>query len=181
MIEAGAAAFLIKHEGFISRAVWDVNAYRIGYGSDTLTDAAGNVSKVTSSSTVTKEGALRDLKRRISQEFIPRIKRKIGAAAYNRLPDGVKIALISFAYNYGNIVKPAIVKAAQDNDLKELARVWISSTYNDNKKLPEKVRNALRKRREQEVALFSTESITKLNLVPFALIALGALLLTYEN
>lgn len=177
MIEA-AAAFLIKHEGFLPAARWDVNAYRLGYGSDTLTDEAGNVTKATKDSTTTRTAALRDLKRRISQEFIPRIKNKIGADSWNRLPTGAQVALVSFAYNYGNIVKKAIVQAAQANDLQQLARVWISSTYNDNKTLPGNVREALRKRRADEVALFNTETNNKKIILPIALAAVGIYLLS---
>jgi GH24 family phage-related lysozyme (muramidase) len=177
MIEQ-AAAFLIKHEGFLPAARWDVNAWRLGYGSDTMTDEAGNVTKVQKDSTTTRTAALRDLKRRISDEFIPRIKNKIGAAAFNRLPVGAQVALISFAYNYGNIVKAAIVKAAQANDLVELAQVWISSTYNDNKALPANVREALRQRRADEVALFSTGTNKKSLIIPLALAAAGIYLLT---
>lgn len=177
MIEQ-AAAFLIKHEGFLPAARWDVNAYRLGYGSDTMTDEAGRVTKVQKDSTTTRTAALRDLKRRISDEFIPRIKNKIGAAAFNRLPVGAQVALISFAYNYGNIVKAAIVKAAQANDLVELAQVWISSTYNDNKALPANVREALRQRRADEVALFSTGTNKTSFIIPLALAAAGIYLIT---
>jgi len=177
MIEQ-AAAFLIKHEGFLPAARWDVNAYRVGYGSDTLTDAAGNVTKVQKDSTTTRTAALRDLKRRITEEFIPRIQRKIGADSWNRLPTGAQVALISFAYNYGNIVKAAIVKAAQDQDLAQLSKVWISSTYNDNKTLPANVREALRKRRADEVALFYTGTNNKNIILPIALAAVGIYLLS---
>jgi len=177
MIEA-AAAFLIKHEGFLPAARWDVNAYRLGYGSDTLTDELGNVTKANKDSTTTRTAALRDLKRRISQEFIPRIIAKIGTDSWNRLPTGAQVALVSFAYNYGNIVKQAIVQAAQANDLQQLARVWISSTYNDNKTLPTNVREALRKRRADEVALFSNGTNNKNIILPIALAAVGIYLLS---
>jgi GH24 family phage-related lysozyme (muramidase) len=178
MIETDAANFLKKYEGYVGSAMWDVNAYRVGYGSDTLTDVAGNVTKVQKDSTTTRTAALRDLKRRITDEFIPRIQRKIGADSWNRLPTGAQVALISFAYNYGNIVKAAIVKAAQANDLVELAQVWISSTYNDNKALPANVREALRQRRADEVALFSTGTNKKSLIIPLALAAAGIYLLT---
>jgi hypothetical protein len=36
--------------------------------------------------------------------------------------------------------------------------VWTESTYNDNKKLPENVRNALRKRRAKEAALIAADA-----------------------
>jgi|694.fasta_scaffold20597_18 GH24 family phage-related lysozyme (muramidase) len=152
-----AVAFLKQKEGFTPVAMWDVNAWRIGYGSDTITDALGNVRKVVQTDRVTVADADRDLQRRIEKEFIPRIIRKIGADAWNKYGDNTKIAFISFAYNYGDIVKKQIVDAAQTGDRKKLADAWISSTYNDNKRLPENVRNALRKRRATEAALILSD------------------------
>ena len=35
------AELLKKYEGFNRVAVWDVNAYRIGYGSDTIPNSTG--------------------------------------------------------------------------------------------------------------------------------------------
>ena len=58
-------------EGYRSEPYWDVNAWRIGYGSDTQTDAQGRVTRVTQNSRETREGAERDLQRRIRQEFMP--------------------------------------------------------------------------------------------------------------
>jgi len=148
-----AVDFLKKKEGFTSRALWDVNAWRIGYGSDTITNSLNQVRKVQQNDTVTVQDADRDLSRRISQEFIPKIKAKIGADTWNKFPENTQIAFISFAYNYGNITKKSIVDAAKAGDLKNLSKVWIESTYNDNKSLPENVKNALRKRRAEEAAL----------------------------
>ena len=92
-----AVAFLKQKEGFTPVAMWDVNAWRIGYGSDTITDALGNVRKVVQTDRVTVADADRDLQRRIEKEFIPRIIRKIGADAWNKYGDNTKIAFISFA------------------------------------------------------------------------------------
>jgi len=153
-----AADFLITYEGFAPRAMWDVNAWRIGYGSDTHTDATGAVRKVQQGDTTTPTDARRDLDRRISKEFIPKIINKIGADTWAAMPEGTRTALISIAYNYGNVPKQAIIKAAQSRDLTTLAKVWTESTYNDNKKLPENVRNALRKRRAKEAALIAADA-----------------------
>lgn len=155
-----AADFLITYEGFAPAAVWDVNAWRIGYGSDTHTEPDGTIRKVKQGDTTTPAAALRDLNRRISTEFIPKIKRKIGAETWQFLPDNTRTAFISIAYNYGNVPKQAIIDAAKARELQKLAEVWISSTYNDNKKLPEKTRNALRKRRAKEAALIAADAAT---------------------
>lgn len=148
-----AVDFLKKKEGFTSKAIWDVNAWRIGYGSDTITNSLNQVRKVQQNDKVTVQDADRDLARRISQEFIPKIKAKIGADTWNKFPENTQIAFISFAYNYGNISKKSIVDAAKAGDLKNLSKVWIEATYNDNSRLTENVRNALRKRRAEEAAL----------------------------
>lgn len=49
-----ATGLLRKFEGFISKADWDVNAHRVGYGSDTITKADGTVIKVQPGMTVTR-------------------------------------------------------------------------------------------------------------------------------
>lgn len=178
-----AAAYVIKFEGFISSPAWDVNAWRVGYGSDTLTDAAGNFRKVLQSDTTTREAANRDIKRRISTEFIPKIKNKIGADTWDRLSNNAKIAFVSLAYNYGSVTKTAIIAAAKTGNAQQLAAAWIASTYNDNAKLPESMRQALRKRRADEAALIlsgssGTTSVTTKKILPLALIALGFYILT---
>lgn len=151
-----AAEFIAKKEGFSPRAIWDVNAWRIGYGSDTHTDANGNVRRVLEGDITTQEAAQRDLERRLSQEFTPKVISKIGLQTWNKLPIEARIAFLSLAYNYGTVTKSAIIRAAQSGNLAELARVWIEATYNDNKRLPENVRNALRRRRAEEAALIAS-------------------------
>lgn len=176
-----AAAYVIKHEGFIATPVWDVNAWRVGYGSDTLTDSAGNFRKVLQTDTTTREAAKRDLIRRISTEFIPKIKNKIGADTWEKLTDNARVAFVSLAYNYGGVTKQAIIEAAKTGSARKLAEAWISSTYNDNKKLPERTREVLRKRRADEAALILSggeASPTAKKIVPLALLALGVYLLT---
>lgn len=153
-----AKKFLVKKEGFSRKAIYDVNAWRIGYGSDTIViDKSGMFRTVREGDVTTQELAEIDLSRRIESEFIPKVKKKIGGEiVWKKLPSGMKVALISFAYNYGNIVKKAIVDAVKafDGNTRPVAEAWINSTFDDNKRLPEKMRNALRERRKEEVRLF---------------------------
>lgn len=151
-LELNAADFIKKYEGYTGKAMWDVNAWRIGHGSDTITLPDGTYRAVVSSDTTTPELARKDLARRISKEFIPRVKKKLGAETWDWLPENAQIALLSFAYNYGNIVKKGIVSAAQKRDLKALSDSIVSTTLDDNKRLPENVREVLRKRRREEAA-----------------------------
>ena len=89
-------------EGFSKTAYWDVNAWRTGYGSDTVTLADGTIKKVTQDTVVNEEDAKRDLARR-TVEFEETAVRNVGQDAWDGLADNVKSALVSVAYNYGSL------------------------------------------------------------------------------
>lgn len=98
-----SAIDLIKgFESFRSKPYWDVNAYRAGYGSDTVTLDDGSVQKVTQGITVTLAQANRDLERRIV-EFQDGIRNAIGADTFNSMDEAQQAALTSIAYNYGSL------------------------------------------------------------------------------
>lgn len=144
-----AADLLKKYEGFNRTAVWDVNAYRIGHGSDTITDSKGNYRKVKKGDVTTEANARKDLERRLL-EFENKVKKQVGSEYWEPLNYKVKAALISLAYNYGSITKPEIKEAIKTGSSEQIANALINSTYNDNKKQSEKVRQALRNRRKKE-------------------------------
>ena len=79
--------------------------YRIGFGSDTVTNTDGSVTKVVRSSRITVEQAELDLKRRINDEFKPRVVRRLNERGvnYDNLPLKVKVVFIDLAYNYGTL------------------------------------------------------------------------------
>jgi GH24 family phage-related lysozyme (muramidase) len=94
--------------------------WRAGFGSDTYTQKDGTVITVKQNSFVSKEDAIRDLNRRLETEFIPRVKRSVGANTWNTLGDSTKTALTSYIYNYGNIGE-SIIKAANSGSTRKLA------------------------------------------------------------
>lgn len=143
------AELLKKYEGFTPRASWDVNAWRLGYGSDTRTTATGQIVKVKQGDTTTPELAIKDLQRRV-KEFEKKVIKKVGAEFWDPLNYQVKAALLSLAYNYGNITKQKIIDAIKKQDNKLIAEALISSTYNDN---PGKYQAGLRKRRKSEAEI----------------------------
>lgn len=101
---AGDAAAVIRgFEGFRSTPYWDVNAYRVGFGSDTITKADGTVARVTPGMVVTEADAARDLQRRLNSEFVPGIVRMVGQDKWDAMPAPAKAALASVAYNYGSL------------------------------------------------------------------------------
>lgn len=171
--ELSAASFIKGYEGYTESAMWDVDAWRIGHGSDTITFADGTYRRVNKGDKTTPENALKDLARRIKREFIPRVQKDIGGVEYwDNLNEGCRIALLDFAYNYGSIVKKQIREAAKTGNPIKIADAILISTKDDNKRLlhvdndPKKplktgkdyekavkMRKTLYKRREAEAAL----------------------------
>ncbi|HJF75046.1 MAG TPA: integrating conjugative element protein [Gallibacterium anatis] len=139
-----ATGLLRKFEGFISKADWDVNAHRVGYGSDTITKADGTVIKVKPGMTVTKEDAERDLARR-TQLYTNQIKREISEQTWNGLSDRAQAVLTSYIYNYGTLNKTKSVisaaqASAQSGDMTALANA-IRRRQVDNKGVNARRRN----------------------------------------
>lgn len=154
-LESNAADFIKGFEGFISKAKWDVNAYRIGHGSDTITLPSGTYRKVVKGDTTTREMAKQDLSRRLRDEFIPKVAKQIGEPHWSKLPENAKIGLLSLAYNYGSVSKKSILDATKSGDLNKISKAIVDSTYNDNSKLSEKERAVLRDRRAKEASMVS--------------------------
>lgn len=99
---SGAVEVIKQFEGFISKPKWDVNAFRAGYGSDTVTLADGSIQKITQGMSVSVADANRDLVRRIG-EFQDTIKRQIGSDTFSSFDEKQQAALTSIAYNYGSL------------------------------------------------------------------------------
>lgn len=136
------AAVLRNVEGFRATPYWDENAYRIGYGSDTITREDGTVVKVVQGMRITKADAERDLARRV-KEFESGAARDSGEAWNNLSPDQ-QAALTSVAYNYGSLPK-RVVKAIQTGDANTIANA-VESLADHNGGIN-------RKRREAEAAI----------------------------
>jgi GH24 family phage-related lysozyme (muramidase) len=186
-LEENSAAFVKQFEGYSPVAMWDVNAWRIGHGSDTLTLPDGTYRKVKQGDVTTPELAKKDLARRLENEFIPKARATIGPVYWDKLPEQAKVALISIAYNYGNITKQAIIDAARSGNMNELGAAIVDSTYNDNAGI-------LRGRRAKEAALvksafnsaviYTKQNIGKVILVfaiAIILIVLAILLFIYRK
>lgn len=115
-----AMSLVREHEGFRPTPYWDVNAYRIGYGSDTITTADGKKVKVTQGMKITRADAERDLARRV-KEFEATARDQVGGRAWGALPANAQAALVSVAYNYGrlptsvaNAIKSGNINAVAD-------------------------------------------------------------------
>lgn len=121
-----------RREGFISTPKYDVNALRVGYGSDTITKEDGTVVKVTAGMRVTREDAERDLRRRIPEFQRKGIINYIGEDAWNKLNSDTKAAITSLAYNYGSIAKLESLKKALVQNNKEAIAAAVESYASHN-------------------------------------------------
>lgn len=186
-----ASDLLRKFEGYISKPKWDVNAYRLGYGSDTIELPNGTWRKVLKTDTTTKEYAEKDLKRRLTTEFIPRVKNQIGEPYWSNLPIPAQASLVSLAYNYGRITKQPIIKAAKSGDLNALSKAIVDSTYNDNpilrdrrKKEADFAKSVTTKKESEKAGEITTKEDNSL-MVIIGIIALGvglsALYVKFKN
>jgi GH24 family phage-related lysozyme (muramidase) len=115
-----AASLLRDFEGFRDGTYWDVNAHRVGYGSDTITKADGSVHKVKKGDTVSRADAERDLARRAKLSEGVAIK-QVGADEWAGIPAPARGALISIAYNYGDL-PDSVARAAKSGDTELIAR-----------------------------------------------------------
>lgn len=127
---AQAAALLKQFEGFSSKAYWDRNAFRVGFGSDTITRPDGTVQRVTSSTTTTRDDATRDLERRIT-EFANVVKQQIGSERFGQFSTSQQAALTSIAYNYGKL--PDRIIAAVKTGTSEQIAAAVRGLAGDNK------------------------------------------------
>lgn len=125
----GTAELLKQFEGFRSKAYWDVNAYRAGFGSDTVTLSDGSIQRVTEGMTVTLEQANRDLERRIF-EFQSVVIGQVGQGRWGEFNQGQQSALTSIAYNYGSL-PDRILEAVRSGSSQDIANA-IGGLAGDN-------------------------------------------------
>ena len=131
-----AYELIIKYEGFNATAKWDVSNWRIGHGSSTVTMADGSVYRLSNNRsepptiTITREDADRDLHRRISDEFIPSVKKSLGSNAYDVWEAGTIAALTSICYNYGSLPGSIIAAAKTKTTSTLVAAVRALETHN---------------------------------------------------
>jgi GH24 family phage-related lysozyme (muramidase) len=155
-----AANIIAGFEGYISNATWDVNAYRLGFGSDTITLDDGTYRIVKKGDVTSLENAKKDLARRIP-EFEKEIRHYVGDG-YDKLSDNAKLAVLSVTYNYGvagalsKSKHPNLNEAVKKGDSKAVGEAIINDTINDNKGT--NFYNYARLRRSTESAIAKTDS-----------------------
>ena len=110
--EAGytdAAMKIGSYESLGQKAYWDVNAWRLGYGSDT---EGQDQFTVVQGMPTTQARAEANLRLRI-KEYEATVIKQVGQDAYARLSRAQRTSLLSVAYNYGSLpgsVRRAVVR-----------------------------------------------------------------------
>lgn len=116
MANTSPTGVIAHFEGFSPTAYWDRNAWRVGYGSDTVTNPDGTVIRVTPSTTTTPTLAQSNLSGRTLQSQQSVIN-SIGQTAWDNLTPEAQAAATSVAYNYGSLSGlPTLVRALQSGD-----------------------------------------------------------------
>ena len=116
-------------EGLRTDAYWDVNHWRTGYGSDTVTRADGTVEQVTQNTKITPADAERDLQRRTA--IAANTAAVVVGPVWGGMSPGAKSALTSVVYNYGHVPND-IAEAARSGNMAALSQALMKhSTDND--------------------------------------------------
>lgn len=147
-----AASTLIRSkEGFSSSAYWDVNAFRAGYGSDTVTLSDGSIRAITEGMSVTRPDAERDLQRRITTEFMPGAMRAVGQEVFAALSATQQAVLTSLTYNYGSLPDSVAAAVREGSEIGVATAIRALGTDNDG---------INRERRQAEAALYTGATLT---------------------
>lgn len=164
-----AAKFIGGNEGFTEVATWDVNAYRLGFGSDKIMGADGKIRDVYPPASyykqtgeerpaigdrTTVEAALKMLEYELAGPYKNRLvgtaDYKIPEATFDALNNKQKAALISYVYNVGSL-RPGIAAAIRAGNFSSAVTQIQAGPVT-----PEKYRQGLQRRRNEEATLFST-------------------------
>lgn len=94
-----------QNEDFRSNAYYDVNHWRVGYGTDhiykKMEDGSFRFTKVVEGMTATMEEATYTLEQRLVKEFLPPIIDRIGQSRWEGLNEAQRTSLADLSWNYG--------------------------------------------------------------------------------
>jgi GH24 family phage-related lysozyme (muramidase) len=101
-----AANFIAAEEGFLSKAKWDIDHYRGGFGTSQKL-VGSNLVEVTASTTFTKQEATDTLAYQIKNQYEKIMISAFGAGPWSKLNKNQKAAVLSLAYNCGAYIYTA--------------------------------------------------------------------------
>lgn len=126
-------AVIMKEEGeLLLKPKWDVDHWRVGYSSDTITRADGSVESVKEDSVITADDAERDLHRRV-RVAANTASADIGSIAWGRLDDATHAAISSVIYHYGHLPS-SLVDPLRSGDKEAIAVAVESLSSNPDRR-----------------------------------------------
>jgi len=131
--------FILAEEGYAPIGKKDRDAFRAGYGSDTITHEDGSYSDVTEGMEYSKEAAERDFARRLTGEFLPRVRHSVGKEVFDSLDANLLAILTSLTYNYGHI-RPEVLNALKTGDREDVALAIQGLNPEDTQLVPRRQR-----------------------------------------
>ena len=154
-----ATKFIVGEEGFASKAMWDQNAYRMGFGSDKIIKN-GKLVTVQKGMTCTRAEAVETFEKYSLKEYSDQVIKDLGQANWDKLNENQKAALISLAYNAGKYFISArgygkkIKRLIEQGNLQKAGE----TIYTDGPKsgAQDGYIPALARRRKKEAELFNT-------------------------
>jgi GH24 family phage-related lysozyme (muramidase) len=147
---------VVVEEGFTSKASWDHNHYRGGYGSDKILKADGKLYTCVKGTPFTKQEAIDTLRTYSIYDYSAPIVKALGQSNWDKLNTHQKTALVSLAYNAGKYIYTerkygkAIVKAIKAGDYQAAAQ----GILNGPKTASGEYYASLARRRTEEAQLF---------------------------
>lgn len=103
---AVAATFIASQEGFLSKAKWDVNHFRGGFGTSQKL-VGSNLIEVTANTTFTKQEATDTLSYQLKVDYEKVMISSFGSGPWSKLNKNQKAAVVSLAYNCGAYIYTA--------------------------------------------------------------------------
>ena len=172
-----ATQYISKKEGFTDSASWDVNAYRLGFGTNKILGSDGNLrdvrpdkayyertreQKPVNGDKTTREAALKVLELQIRTTYKDKV---VGTAAsqiteedWNALNDRQRAGLVSFVYNCGSFAPyPSIPIAIKSKNYIAAANGILNGPISGKNTVTGKVEvySGLIRRRAEEAGIFA--------------------------
>ena len=172
-----ATQYISKKEGFTDSASWDVNAYRLGFGTNKILGSDGNLrdvrpdkayyertreQKPVNGDKTTREAALKVLELQIRTTYKDKV---VGTAAsqiteedWNALNDRQRAGLVSFVYNCGSFAPyPSIPIAIKSKNYIAAANGILNGPISGTNTVTKKVEvySGLIRRRAEEAGIFA--------------------------
>ena len=172
-----ATQYISKKEGFTDSASWDVNAYRLGFGTNKILGSDGNLrdvrpdkayyertreQKPVNGDKTTREAALKVLELQIRTTYKDKV---VGTAAsqiteedWNALNDRQRAGLVSFVYNCGSFAPyPSIPIAIKSKNYISAANGILNGPISGKNTVTGKVEvySGLIRRRAEEAGIFA--------------------------